>query len=120
MYVLKTLLCSQFDKVQESFLALEQQTSTFQAHLEGLGKESQEGPAGPLAQADGASSCSGSPQIHRERTQEHRNSESGSSSVSSTDVTDIEAEKETLSLCERSALHFSSTIGRLRKSGRRK
>ncbi|XP_070762617.1 uncharacterized protein [Enoplosus armatus] len=105
----------QFDKVQEGFLSLEQQTSTFQAHLEGLGKGSH---------AVGAHSCSVSPQtsshLHSGRTSdvslEHRNSTS--TSVSSVDA-DTEA-ATLLSLCERSALQFSSTIGRLRKSGRRK
>ncbi|XP_008288000.1 uncharacterized protein LOC103363153 [Stegastes partitus] len=113
----------QFDKVQESFISLEQQTSTFQAHLEGLGKGNQEGHAGPLAHANGARE---SPQTSRhvqsgctsEVSQERSNSTSASSSVCSAD-----AETETdgpHSLCERSALHFTSTIGLLRRSGRRK
>ncbi|XP_067451936.1 uncharacterized protein si:ch211-151h10.2 [Thunnus thynnus] len=116
----------QFDKVQESFLSLEQQTSTFQAHLEGLVKGNQDGLAGPLARANGASSRPASPQtspdLHSGRpgdvSPEHRNSISTSTSVSSTDA---ETDKDhRLSLCERSALQFSSTIGRLRKSGRKK
>ncbi|XP_063762490.1 uncharacterized protein si:ch211-151h10.2 isoform X2 [Eleginops maclovinus] len=112
----------QFDKVQEGFLSLEQQTSTFQAHLEGLGKESQEGPAGPLFHADGAHSRSvspqTSPQLHSDT--ERKNSTSASTSVSSMDVnTDTEMDGP-LTLFERSALHFSSTVRRLRKSGKRK
>ncbi|XP_051255076.1 uncharacterized protein si:ch211-151h10.2 [Dicentrarchus labrax] len=118
----------QFDKVQESFLSLEQQTSTFQAHLEGLGKENQEGHAGPLGYANGAHSCPVSPQssphLHSGRTSsvslEHRNSTSASVSVSSADAdSDTEADAP-LSLCERSALQLTSTVGRLRKSGRKK
>ncbi|KAI3354041.1 hypothetical protein L3Q82_018603, partial [Scortum barcoo] len=57
----------QFDKVQESFFSMEQQTSTFQAHLEGLGKENQKGHTGPLAHANGARSCSASPQAFPHR-----------------------------------------------------
>ncbi|XP_049433488.1 uncharacterized protein si:ch211-151h10.2 [Epinephelus fuscoguttatus] len=116
----------QFDKVQESFLPLEQQTSTFQAHLEGLEKGNQRGHAGPLAHANGAHSRSASPQtslhLDSERTSdvEHNNSTSASTSVSSMDAdTDTEIDNPR-SLCERSALQFTSTIGRLRKSARRK
>ncbi|KAM8768156.1 uncharacterized protein AB9X84_020341 [Acanthopagrus schlegelii] len=116
----------QFDKVQESFLSVEQQTSTFQAHLQGLGKGDEEGHAGPLAQASGAGSRSVSPQtsshLDSRRTSDAslEISTSASVSVSSADAGE-EAETETpLSLCERSALSFSSTIGRLRKSGRKK
>lgn len=116
----------QFDKVQESFLSLEQQTSTFQAHLKGLGKGNQEGHAWPLAHANGAHSRSVSPQtslhLDSRRTSdvEHHNSTSASTSVSSMD-TDADTEIDSpLSLCERSALQFTSTIGRLRKSGRKK
>nr|XP_046245749.1 uncharacterized protein si:ch211-151h10.2 isoform X2 [Scatophagus argus] len=120
----------QFDMVQESFLSLTQQTSTFQAHLQGLEKGHQNGHAGPLAHPDGTQSCPVSPRtslrLHNRRTSEaspeHRHSTSVSTSVSSADV-DADADPETdarLTLCERSALQFSSTIGRLRKSGRRK
>lgn len=123
---LKTPLSLQFDKVQESFLPLEQQTSTFQAHLEGLEKGNQRGHAGPLAHANGAHSRSASPQtslhLDSERTSdvEHNNSTSASTSVSSMDAdTDTEIDNPR-SLCERSALQFTSTIGRLRKSARRK
>ncbi|XP_034078930.1 uncharacterized protein si:ch211-151h10.2 isoform X3 [Gymnodraco acuticeps] len=110
----------QFDKVQEGFLSLEQQTTTFQAHLEGLSKESQEGHAGALA--DGAHSRSVSPQtsLQLHSDTERRNSTSASTSVSSMDV-DTETEMDgPLTLFERSALKFSSTIRRLRKSGKRK
>ncbi|XP_032361941.1 uncharacterized protein si:ch211-151h10.2 isoform X1 [Etheostoma spectabile] len=112
----------QFDKVQESFLSVEQQTSTFRAHLEGLGKGAQEGRAGPLAHANGARSRSASPQtsLHLHGYVQHRDSTSASTSVSSTEA-DTDTDKDRpLSLCERSALQFTSTIERLRKSGRRK
>ncbi|KAK9521206.1 hypothetical protein VZT92_021030 [Zoarces viviparus] len=118
----------QFDKVQESFFALEQQTSTFQAHLEGLGKANQERHRGPLDQANGAHSCSASPQTslylqNGSTTHEkHRNSTSASTSVSSMEIdtdTDIDIDS-LLSRCKRRALQFTSSIGRLRKSGRRK
>ncbi|KAA8594106.1 hypothetical protein FQN60_004940 [Etheostoma spectabile] len=111
-----------FDKVQESFLSVEQQTSTFRAHLEGLGKGAQEGRAGPLAHANGARSRSASPQtsLHLHGYVQHRDSTSASTSVSSTEA-DTDTDKDRpLSLCERSALQFTSTIERLRKSGRRK
>ncbi|XP_068580983.1 uncharacterized protein si:ch211-151h10.2 isoform X2 [Cebidichthys violaceus] len=116
----------QFDKVQESFITLEQQTSTFQAHLEGLGKVNQEGHTGPLDQANGAHSCSVSPQtsLHLQNGstthEKHRNSTSASTSVSSKEVDKDTEINSFLSLCERSALQFTSSIGRLRKSGRRK
>ncbi|XP_042343109.1 uncharacterized protein si:ch211-151h10.2 isoform X2 [Plectropomus leopardus] len=114
----------QFDKVQDSFLPLEQQTSTFQAHLEGLGKANQERHAGPLTHANGAHSRSASPKtsLHLDSrcTSDVERRNSTSTSVSSMDAdTDIEKDSP-LSLCERSALQFTSTIGRLRKSGRRK
>lgn len=100
----KTSLSLQFDKLQERFLSLDQQTCTFQAHLEGLG--SQERHAGPPARTNEARSCSAST--------------SPSTRASSADPdTDTEAEAP-LSLCERSALQFSSTVGRLRLSGRKK
>ncbi|XP_069017355.1 uncharacterized protein [Embiotoca jacksoni] len=110
----------QFDKVQESFLSLEQQTCTFQAHLEGLGKGNQ------LTHGNGAQSCPVSPQtsprVHNGCTSDaslgHRNS--SSRSVSSVDA-GTDTEKDTrLSLRKRSVLRFSSTIGRLRLSGRKK
>ncbi|XP_034460910.1 uncharacterized protein si:ch211-151h10.2 [Hippoglossus hippoglossus] len=109
----------QFDKVQEGFFSLEQQTSTFQAHLEGLGKGNQEGHARPLACANGAGSCPASPQASPRLGHASDSSlEPCSTSVSSME-TDL-GDDFPLSLCERSALQFSSTIGRLRKSGKRK
>nr|XP_020470413.1 uncharacterized protein LOC109968464 [Monopterus albus] len=117
----------QFDKVQESFLSLEQQTCTFQAHLEGLGNGNQEGHGGALTHTNRAHSCSvapvTSPHLHDhtgDESLEHRDSTSAASSAPSVEA-DTETETDTpLSLCERSALHFSSTIERLSKSGRRK
>ncbi|XP_077421126.1 uncharacterized protein LOC144051685 [Vanacampus margaritifer] len=90
----------QFDKVQESFLSLEQQTATFQAHLEGLvrGKE-----------GEGASGAS-SPDLN-----------GGFSSEVSSEHLESDGESDLRrSLCERSAQQLSSTIGRLRISGRKK
>lgn len=110
----------QLDKVQESFFSLEQQTSTFKAHLEGLGEGNQNGHAGPLAHANGAHSHSvslqNSPRLQSGGT-------NGVSLKPHNLTSDAESDTETdnpLSLCERSALQFSSTIGRLRLSGRRK
>uniref|UniRef100_UPI003AB056F3 uncharacterized protein isoform X1 n=1 Tax=Centroberyx gerrardi TaxID=166262 RepID=UPI003AB056F3 len=112
----------QFDKVQESFLSLEQQTSTFQAHLEGLGGGIQEGHAGPLSLPAGAPcSCSVSPQTApslcaahpADVSQEDHDTSPASMSVS------LDADAP-LTLCERSALQFSTAFGRLRRSGRRK
>ncbi|XP_047450499.1 uncharacterized protein si:ch211-151h10.2 [Mugil cephalus] len=109
----------QFDKVQENFISLEQQTSTFQAHLEGLGKVNQKGHVGPLALANGAHSRPASPQTStREGSLGHRNSTSSSASFSS-----VDADAETgarLSLFKKSALQLSSTIGCLRKSAGKK
>ncbi|XP_038548262.1 uncharacterized protein si:ch211-151h10.2 isoform X1 [Micropterus salmoides] len=103
----------QFDKVQESFLSLEQQTSTFQAHLEGLGKE-KHANVSPQTSLHLHSGCTSDVSL------EQCNSTSASTSVSSMDAdTDTETDAP-LSLCERSALHLSSTIGRMRKSGQRK
>ncbi|XP_019943754.2 uncharacterized protein [Paralichthys olivaceus] len=113
----------QFDKVQESFFSLEQQISTFQAHLEGLRMGDQEGHARLLASANGTDSCPASPETsprleHTSDASLEPYSTSASASVSSME-TDME-EDTPLSLCERSALQFSSTFGHLRKSGRRK
>ncbi|XP_019222708.1 uncharacterized protein si:ch211-151h10.2 isoform X1 [Oreochromis niloticus] len=115
----------QFDKVQENFTSLEQQISTFQAHLEGLGKENQEKHARSLTHADGAHLYSVPPQTsyhaHSKLSVEHRNSTSSSTSASSVDTGTATKTDNTFSLCQRSARHFSSTIGRrLRISGRKK
>ncbi|XP_030007179.1 uncharacterized protein LOC115431070 [Sphaeramia orbicularis] len=105
----------QFDKVQESFLSLEQQTSTFQAHLDGLGRGDENGhinKASPQA----------SPQLSGHSSNaslEHRNSTSSASTSASIEDLDPDVDPP-LTLCQRSALQFSSTVGRLRKSGRRK
>ncbi|XP_005736097.1 uncharacterized protein LOC102212253 [Pundamilia nyererei] len=115
----------QFDKVQENFTSLEQQISTFQAHLEGLGKQNQEKHAGPLTHAGGPHLYSVPPQTsyhaHSKVSVEHRNSTSSSTSASSVDTGTATKTDNTFSLRKRSALHFSSTIGRrLRISGRKK
>ncbi|XP_041849827.1 uncharacterized protein si:ch211-151h10.2 isoform X2 [Melanotaenia boesemani] len=93
----------QFDKVQEGFSSLEQQTATFQAHLEGLGKGNQDGF---LTLTDRTHSGSASPQ-----TSQH---------VSDVSLEELTSADTPLSLCERSALQLTSTFGRLRESGRRK
>ncbi|RVE65166.1 hypothetical protein OJAV_G00132820 [Oryzias javanicus] len=89
----------QFDKVQESFTCLEQQTSTFQAHLEGLGKGHQE-----LISAAGPSSAT------RQDGEEpaERSDAAGSGKSSS------------LLLCGRSGRPLSSPFGRLRKNAKKK
>jgi len=104
--VLKTSLSLQFDKVQENFSSLEQQTSTFQAHLEGLGKGNQDRHVGPLAGSNVGRSNSASPQ-----TSPH---------VSDASLERSTSDDSPLTLCERSALQFSSTFGRLRISGKKK
>ncbi|XP_072247776.1 uncharacterized protein [Leuresthes tenuis] len=96
----------QFDKVQENFSSLEQQTSTFQAHLEGLGKGNQDRHVGSLAGSNVGHSNSASP-----HTSLHVSDASLESSTS---------DGAPLTLCERSALQFSSTFGRLRISGKKK
>ncbi|XP_077468402.1 uncharacterized protein LOC144084027 [Stigmatopora argus] len=82
----------QLDEVRENFLSLEQQTATFQAHLKGLavGKEASGAP---------------SPEPAGKIPPEHLDSDD-----------DSDARK---SLCERSAQRLSSTMGRLRKSGKK-
>lgn len=122
---IKTCLFVQFDKVQENFTSLEQQISTFQAHLEGLGKQNQEKHAGPLTHAGGPHLYSVPPQTsyhaHSKVSVEHRNSTSSSTSASSVDTGTATKTDNTFSLRKRLALHFSSTIGRrLRISGRKK
>lgn len=56
----ETFVYLQFDKVQESFAPLEQQTHTFQTHLQGLGDGHLQG--GPVAPTDGAPVSSPPPQ----------------------------------------------------------
>lgn len=101
---LRPRLYLQFDKVQESFLSLEQQISTFQAHLEGLGKASRDGPTGNLAHAKTTHLTGDAPV-------EARNSTSASASVPAAGA---DADPP------RSALPFPSTIRRLHKSQRKK
>ncbi|XP_051934482.1 uncharacterized protein si:ch211-151h10.2 isoform X1 [Hippocampus zosterae] len=87
-----------FDKVQESFLSLEQQTATFQAHLEGLARDKE------AEHASGASS----PDLN-----------GGLSSEVSSEQPDSDGESDSrLSLCERTAQQLSSTFERF--SGRKK
>ncbi|KAM8902516.1 uncharacterized protein AB9W97_007158 isoform 2-T2 [Spinachia spinachia] len=112
----------QFDQVQESFTSLEQQTTTFQAHLAGLGMRNQEGHTGPVGHADGGRSPSVSPRtpLHLQNgsttEEKHSNPTTASTSASSMEIDSDTEIDNPLSLCERSALQFTSTIGRLRKS----
>lgn len=108
------LPCSQFDKVQESFFSLEQQTSTFQAHLQGLGKGTLGGFQGPVAQTSNVPAPSVIKQASDASAEHSVPPTSQSTSSTGPDS------RAALSLRERSALHFSSTLGRLRRSGRRK
>ncbi|XP_020563741.1 uncharacterized protein LOC105355378 isoform X2 [Oryzias latipes] len=89
----------QFDKVQESFTCLEQQTSTFQAHLEGLGKGHQEllSAAGPNAET------------RQDSDESPERSDAAGSGKSSS-----------LLLCGKSSRHLSSRFGRLRKISKNK
>ncbi|XP_047248389.1 uncharacterized protein si:ch211-151h10.2 [Girardinichthys multiradiatus] len=92
----------EFDKVQESFSSLEQQTATFKTHLQGLGKENQTEPVGALVYTNGADSMvlldlplrSSTPLVTKTRSP--------------------------LSLRERSALKFPSAMGCLPKPGKKK
>lgn len=105
----QTLLSWQFDKVQESFLSLEQQITAFQAHLEGLGKASRDGSAGKAAHAKASWSVnSTTSDAPLERQSSTSSSSSASASASEADA------------APRSPLHLSSTIGQLHKFGRKK
>ncbi|XP_024133793.2 uncharacterized protein si:ch211-151h10.2 isoform X1 [Oryzias melastigma] len=89
----------QFDKVQESFTCLEQQTSTFQAHLEGLGKRHPE-----LISAAGPSSAT-----RRDSEESAERSNAGGSGKSSS-----------LLLCGKASRPLPSPFGRLRKNAKKK
>ncbi|XP_055082159.1 uncharacterized protein si:ch211-151h10.2 [Periophthalmus magnuspinnatus] len=99
----------QFDKLQEDFLNVEQQTLTFQAHLEGLGRDSEESET-----SLSIASLPDSPQVQNEHL-----SDTSSMSISPADV-DEDNDDTPQSLCERTARPFTTTIGRLRLSRRRK
>lgn len=104
----------QFDKVQESFFSLEQQTSTFQAHLQGLGSWTRGGSEASVAQSNNVAAPSVFKQASNVSAEHHVPSTSQPTSSTGPDS------RTPLSLRERSALHFSSTLGRLRQSVRRK
>lgn len=114
----------QFDRVQECFNAVEQQTSTFQAHLEGLRKVNQKAHAAPPAHAKLTRSSSIPHQtalprhngLANDTSLKRRNSTSSSRSVPSADA----GPDSPLSLYERSARQISSTLECLRRSGRKK
>ncbi|XP_072313079.1 uncharacterized protein [Eucyclogobius newberryi] len=99
----------QFDKLQEGFVNVEQQTMSFQAHLEGLSRDSEESETS-LSTA----SLPDCPQVQSESL-----SDTSSLSLSSANVDEDNNEDTRQSLCERSALPFT-TFGRLNKSWRRK
>ncbi|XP_041654442.1 uncharacterized protein si:ch211-151h10.2 [Cheilinus undulatus] len=110
----------QFDKVQENFLSMEQQTSTFQAHLEGLAKGNQNGHSPSLGVHSGSVSRHSSLHLQTNAVTPEHSSPSASTAVPLNNENTDRDKNSPLSLCERSALQFSSTISRLRKSGRRK
>lgn len=107
----KTFLSPQFDKVQESFLSLEQQITVFQAHLEGLGKtrSSRDGSAGKVAHAKASWSVN-SPTSDGPLERQSSTSSSSSASASASEA----------DAAPRSPLHLPITIGQLQKFGRRK
>ncbi|XP_032401888.1 uncharacterized protein LOC116708169 isoform X2 [Xiphophorus hellerii] len=99
----------QFDKVQENFSSLEQQTATFKTHLEGLGIDHQDEPVGPLAAANRTDAVPSLPNpLHIVDLPLRTSTPIGTKKYSH------------LSLRERSALKFSSTMGCLPKPGRKK
>ncbi|XP_054884982.1 uncharacterized protein si:ch211-151h10.2 isoform X2 [Poeciliopsis prolifica] len=98
----------QFDKVQENFSSLEQQTATFKTHLEGLGIDHQDEPVGSPGAANRTDANPFLPNPICIVDLPLRTS------------TPIETKKYShLSLRERSALKFS-TMGCLPKPGRKK
>ncbi|CAN9510949.1 unnamed protein product [Ophioblennius macclurei] len=121
----------QFDRVQECFNAVEQQTSTFRAHLEGLGRANQKTHTGLPAHTKLSRSSSVPKQMSppplprhdaliKAAASERRGSTSSSRSVSSADTS---SDTRQLSLYEKSQLisqQISSTLERLRGSGRKK
>ncbi|XP_034024387.1 uncharacterized protein si:ch211-151h10.2 [Thalassophryne amazonica] len=115
----------QFDKVQESFLSLKQQTSTFQAHLQGLKRESRDGHTRVHNHTGGALSSPVSSQTSLHLQSGHpgdvsANKQNPTPPMSESSV-DVDSERDTrLSLCEKSALHLSTTMRQIRKSGKRK
>ncbi|CAL8348703.1 unnamed protein product [Arctogadus glacialis] len=113
----------QFDKVQENFLSVDQQTSTFQAHLDGLERGAPDGQATGPPTCSSSSSSSSSSAAGRIGPR-HAEPAPASDTVSSLDESNPAFpsldEDIAQTLCERSALQFSSAFGRLRKSGKKK
>ncbi|KAM6972875.1 uncharacterized protein FYW47_002948 [Aplochiton taeniatus] len=120
----------QFDQVQQSFLSLEQQTTTFQAHLGGLSRTQDTGPGkgppthpGPLGScschASPSAPCSGRCRRSPAVPPEHL-TPSPSAPTSSRLLAPAPDTGTPLTLCERSALQLSTAIGRLGKSEKRK
>ncbi|KAJ3590982.1 hypothetical protein NHX12_008930 [Muraenolepis orangiensis] len=119
---LKDFLSS--EPVQENFLSLDQQISTFQAHLEGLERRSPEGQAvwscSSSSSSYSYSSCDAA--AIGPRLSEPTPTPSDSVSQFDESKKDLPSldEDDRKTLCERSALQFSSAFGRLRRSGHRK
>ncbi|XP_028320777.1 uncharacterized protein LOC114474572 [Gouania willdenowi] len=106
----------QFDKVEESFVAVEQQTSTFQAHLEGLREAHSKEDEEPLNKSE--DSMSQTTQCDHNRATPPQSLQPSTSTSSKSSSSSVKTGKDTkqgasLSLRERTALHFSS-INRLR------
>lgn len=119
----------QFDTVQQSFLSLEQQTTTFQAHLGGLSRTQDMGSGkGPSTHTGPLGSCSCSASISAPCSCQCRQSPAvppghltpSPSPTSSRLLAPVPDTETPLTLCERSALQLSTAIGRLGKSGQRK
>ncbi|XP_059930716.1 uncharacterized protein si:ch211-151h10.2 isoform X2 [Gadus macrocephalus] len=114
----------QFDKVQENFLSVDQQTSTFQAHLDGLERGAPDGQSTGLPICSSSSSSSSSSRAAGRIGPCHVEPAPSFVTVSSLDESNQafpSLDKDiTQTLCERSALQFSSAFGRLRKSGKKK
>ena len=112
----------QFDKVQESFLSLDQQTSTFQAHLDGLERGAPDGQdtGPPSCSSSSSSSSSDAGRIGPRHGEPAPASNTVSSLDESNQVFPSLPEDVAQTLCERSALQFSSAFGHFRKSGKKK
>ncbi|CAL8363650.1 unnamed protein product [Merluccius merluccius] len=111
----------QLDNVQESFQSLDQQTRTFQAHLDGLDRGSPDGQAtrppscsssSTSTSSSSSSACKAAPTVPHHG----QPAPDPSPAISSLDDSSEAQEDGRWTLCERSASHFSSTFGRLRSS----
>ncbi|CAL8334170.1 unnamed protein product [Boreogadus saida] len=113
----------QFDKVQENFLSVDQQTSTFQAHLDGLERGAPEGQSTglPTCSSSSSSSSRAAARIGPRHAEPAPASDTVASSLDESNQPFPSLDEDIAqTLCERSALQFSSAFGRLRKSGKKK